>query len=84
MEQGPSLQDNRFVYGQQIPPILWNLKVYYRTKKCPPSIAILSQVVPIHITTHKFLKIYRNTVFKFTPRSFQYCLSLRIPNQNPV
>jgi hypothetical protein len=36
MEQSPSLEANRFSASQEIPLILWNPKVYYRSYKCTP------------------------------------------------
>ena len=84
MVQSSSWEANWFAASQEIPRILWNLKVHYRTHKPPPPVPILCQPNPVHIPTSHLLEINPNIIHPPMPRSPQWSLSLWFPYQDPI
>ena len=75
---------NWFAASQEIPRISRNPKVHYRTHKRPPPVSILVPPNPVHIPTSYLLEIHPNIIHPSTPRSPQWPLSLRFPQQGPI
>jgi len=65
MEQSPSWKaDSHWASLEVPPPVLWNLKIYYRIHNSPPLIPILSQMNPVlHTFKPYFPKIHSNIIF---------------------
>ena len=85
MEQSPSWELNWFSACQDIPLMLWSLKVHYRIHKNPPPVPILSQsdLFPSPSPTSRFprsLSILSSRLSLGLPSVF----SLRFPHQNSV
>ena len=81
MEQSPSWEANRFWGSEEIPHILWNPKVHYRSHKWSPAVPSLSQLHPVHTPTSHFLKIHLNIILSFTPGSPKLSLSSGFPTK---
>jgi hypothetical protein len=73
-----------FAASQEIPCILWNPNMLYRTHKCTPPISILNQLLPVPTTPSNFLNIHLNIILPSTSGSPQRPLSLRFPHQHFV
>jgi len=73
-----------YLLSQEIPRISWNPKVHYRTHKRPPPVSILAKPNPVHTPTSHLLEIHPNIIHPSTPRSPQWALSLRFPQQDPI
>jgi hypothetical protein len=81
MEQSPSWKANRFSTSQEIPCILWNLKVDYHICKCLSPVPIPSHIDLVHAPTSHFLKIHLNIIFSSMPGSSKWPLSQGFPNK---
>ena len=64
-----------FAANQEIPRILWDPKVHYRTHKAPPPVPIMSQLHPVPTAPSHFLKIHLNIIIPSTSWSPQWFIS---------
>ena len=78
-----SFLSNWFAAGQEIPRILWNPKVHYRTHKRPPPVPVLGQPNPVHIPTSHLVEIHPNIIHPSTPGSPQLVSFLPVSPPRP-
>jgi hypothetical protein len=75
MQQSPSWE----AASQEIPRILWNPKVHYRTHKCPPPLPVLSQIDPVPTSWRSILILYSYLRLGLPSGLFPS----RLPTKNP-
>ena len=83
MEHSPSWEVNRFSPSQEIPHILWKLKVHYRIHNSPPPVPILSQINPVQVPLPPPEVPFQHFP-PSTPESSKWSLSLKLPHLNPA
>ena len=83
MEQSPFWEANRFSASQEIPRILWNPDVHYRSHKSPPPVPILSHINTVHTPTPHFLMIHLNIILPTTPGFPKWSSFLQVSPPKP-
>jgi hypothetical protein len=78
-----SWNDDSYVAIQEIPSLLWNLKVHFRVHNSQSLVPLLSQTHPIHTFPPYFRKIHSDVILS-TPRSSEWSLPVRFSDQNTV
>jgi len=80
-EKSPSWEANNISAYQEISPMLWNLKVHYRIRKCPPMVSLLIHMHSVHSFQLYLHNIQFHINFPNTPRFFEWSLPFRFSDQ---
>jgi hypothetical protein len=62
MEHNPSSEANSSSDSQEIPRLLWNLKVHYRVHKSLPTVLVSTQNNSAHTFPPFYFKFYFNII----------------------
>jgi hypothetical protein len=84
MELSPSWEAAYCASTEELPSILWNLKVHYHIQKRPPLVPILSQINLTHTIPSYLSKIHFDMVQTPTSWSSQWSLSFWLSHQYPI
>jgi len=82
MRHSPSWESNSFSASQETPSF-YGTKVYYRLRKCPPPVPVLSQLNPVHTSHPNSKQFVLILSYHLRPVS-QVEFSLSFTHQNPV
>jgi len=81
----PSWEANSQSASQEIPHLLWNIKVHYHVHDSLLLVShIFSQMNPVDTLTSYFSKIHSNVILSSMSRSSKCSLPFRHSNQNTV
>jgi len=81
-------EPNSYSASEEIPRLLWHLKVRYSVYKSTPLVPILNQTNSAQPFPHHFPKIHSNIIFSSTPVGLYVCIytwmdfCVRMPKEN--
>jgi hypothetical protein len=73
----PPSEANSCSTDQEVPRLLYKLKVHYRVHKSPPPVFVLTQMNPVQNLPPYFFKVHFNIVLPSSPKSFKWSLPFR-------
>jgi hypothetical protein len=84
MQQSAPSQTKNFCVSEDVPRILYNPHVHYRTHDSPTLFPVVGLISPTYVLPVSFFGTHFNIIFPSTPMSYEWSFSFGFSYLNPV